>query len=131
MHLQLPRHMSSGIGWKITGAGILATYWTLLFLSALISHLENEDFESDDTSPISVDEVDEPGITDLILSTFFIHAAGFSFILVGFVLEQGHIEKNDEKLEYIWESVGVVKDLVMELVPEDTEDNQLHPPIED
>ena len=112
----------------------MATYWTLLFLSALISHLENEDFESDDTSPISideVDEVDESGITDIILSTFFIHAAGFSFILVGFVLEQGHIEKNDEKLEYIWESVGVVKDLVMELVPEDTEDSQLHPPLED
>ena len=84
--------MSSGVGWKISGASILAIYWILAFLSMMIAP---SDLETSANTPVDMDEETEVGLIDILMSHTFIHAAGFTLILIGFIVESSDTVKSE------------------------------------
>ena len=95
LHRQIP--MSSGVGWKISGASILAIYWILAFLSSImLAHVvEPSDLETSANTPVDMDEETEVGLIDILMSYTFIHAAGFTLILIGFIVESSDTVKSE------------------------------------
>tara|TARA_B100000700_G_C14538091_1_gene620665 strand:- start:11 stop:334 length:324 start_codon:yes stop_codon:yes gene_type:complete len=74
----------TGFGMKLLGGIILATYWTFLFFNSLIS--------SDVPKSMPLDGL----FDDLILAMrihLFVHAAGFSLIVSGWIAENSKRKK--------------------------------------
>ena len=79
----------TGFGMKLLGGIILAVYWIFAFIAVLMHHVNPETFEA--TEPF--DEIKEPGIIDVFTSGAFIHAAGFSLIVSGWIAENSKRKK--------------------------------------
>ncbi len=86
--------MSSGAGWKISGASILAIYW---ILACMIEFVIPENAEG---------LMEEAEMIVLLFSwQYRVHAIGFTLILFGFLQEKIYNKKTEMKLEFIWEKV--------------------------